>query len=258
MIPIKEFSSDGTYWDENTNSSRPGIVDWNRIGGMSVTSNRYVNRIPVEDPVKVFFSRIAMIDNVPGYIDPDVYWDGFKSNAPDVMVVDFENNVSEEWMAISGEGSSLGIRMLSQNDRNLREKYGRWHLALDWTVNDWAMANFGIARRNLPREVCDWSKHSAVALDIFSNRDEERVGIKIVDEFREEWMAIITVQRGWNEVVVPFRRFRKSAYQPADARVDGKLDLNSVWEFGIHPMEIGITSQTLIDNIRITQEPKKK
>jgi len=258
MIPLKEFSDDGSFWDENTNGNKFGTMDWSKIVGMQVTSNKYVNRIPVEDPIKVFFSRISLIDKVPGYVDPDIYWDNFNSNAPDAIVIDFENNVSEEWMAISGEGSMLEVKIVSQNNRELRDKYGRWHLALDWSINDWAMANYGIARRNLAPDICNWSRHSAVAFDAFSNRDEEQVIVKIADEFKEEFMAAVTLKRGWNEVVVPFRRFRKSAYQPSEATVNGKLDLNRVWEFGLHPMEVGVSSQTLFDNIRLTQEPKRK
>jgi hypothetical protein len=258
MIPLKEFPDDGSYWDDNTNSTKPGMMDWSKIFGMQITSNKYVNRIPVEDPIKLYFSRIALIDKVPGYVDPDVYWDNFKSTAPDVMVIDFENNVSEEWMAISGEGSVLEVKIASQNNRDLRDKYGRWYLSLDWSINDWAMANYGIGRRNLPKEVCDWSKHSAVAFDAFSNRDEERVMVKISDEFKEEWMTLVTLKRGWNEVVVPFRSFRKSSYQASEATVNGKLDLNRVWEFGFHPSEVGVSSQTLFDNIRLTQDPKSK
>jgi hypothetical protein len=256
MIPLKEFSDEGSFWDENTNSTKPGVMDWSKITGMSITSNKYVNRIAVEDPVKLFLSRISLIDKVPGYVDPDIFWDNFKSDAADVMIVDFENNTAEEWMAISGEGSALEVRIVPQNDRNLRDMYGRWHLSLDWSVNDWAMANFGLARRNLPKEKTNWSKHSAIAFDAYSNRDVELLGVKISDEFKEEFMATVTLKRGWNRVVVPFRKFRKMAYQSPEAVINGKLDLNNVWEIGFHPLETGISSQTLIDNIMITQEPR--
>ncbi|MDR0305051.1 MAG: hypothetical protein LBH98_09855 [Chitinispirillales bacterium] len=259
MIPLKEFSDDGEYWDENTNGTKHGIIDWSKIIGMSITTDKYVNRIAVEDPIKVFFSRIALIDKVPGYIDPDVYWDNFKSNAPDLIINDFENAVAEEWMAISGEESALEVKIVSQNDRELRDKYGRWHLFLDWSVNDWVMASYGLARRNLPKNVCDWSKHSAISFDAFSNRDVERLGLKITDEFKEEWTAMVTLKRGWNNVVVPFRKFKKSPYQSAaDATVNGKLDLGNVQEFSFEPSEIGVSSKTLIDNLKLTQEPKSK
>lgn len=257
MIPLKEFADDGTFWDENTNSSKPGIMDWTKIVGMSVTSNKYVNRIAVEDPVKMFMSRVALIDAVPGYIDPDIYWNNFKSDALDVMIVDFENNVAEEWMAISGEGSALGVRLVAQNDRALRDKFGRWHLALDWSVNDWAMAAFGIGQKNLAKEKTDWSKHSAIAFDVYSNLDKEIIGVTVSDEGKEAWSANVTVKRGWNSVVVPFRKFKKDAYQESEAIVNGKLDLNNVWSISINPLETGISSQTLIDNIIITQEPKE-
>ena len=258
MIPLKEFADDGNYWDENTNNTKSGTVDWSKIIGMSVTINKYVNRIAVEDPVKVFFSRIAMIDNVPGYIDPDIYWDNFKSNAADVTIIDFENNVAEEWMAISGEASSLEIKIVSQNSRELRNEYGRWHLGLIWSINDWAMANYGLGHKNLPKEVCDWSKHSAVSFDAFSNRDTELLGVKITDEFKEEWTTKVTLKRGWNKVIVPFRKFKKSPYQSSETIINGKLDLNNVYEFGFEPSETGVSSTTLIDNIKLTQEPKTK
>ena len=257
MIPIKEFSDDGSFWDEATNSSKPGVVDWSRINSFSITSNRFVNRIRVEDPVKLFVSRVALIEKVPGYIDPDIFWDAFQSDAPDVMINDFEGSVGEEWMAISGEGSAISVRQLVHSDRNLRDKYGRAHLAIDWSNNDWAMANLALGRRNVSPELSNWSGHSAVAFDVFSNRDEERMAVTIGDGNRQEWMAIITLNRGWNEVVVPFRRFRKMAYQPPEAVSSNRLELGSVWEMGFRPLEMGVVSQTLIDNVRITQEPKR-
>jgi hypothetical protein len=258
MIPLKEFSEDGGYWDENTNSTKSGIMDWSKIIGMSITTDRYVNRIPVEDPIKVFFSRVALIDKIPGYVDPDIYWDNFKSNAPDIIINDFESGSADEWMAISGEGSSLDIKIVAQNNRELRDKYGRWHLALNWSVNDWAMAAYGLGRRNLPKEVCDWSKHSAISFDAFSGRDTEVMGLKITDEFKEEWTTKVTLKRGWNKVVVPLRKFKKSPYQSAEAKTNGVLDLGNVLEFSFEPSEIGVSSTTLIDNIKLTQESKAK
>jgi hypothetical protein len=259
MIPLKEFSEDGSYYDEATGGSKPGIMDWSKIVGLSITTDKYVNRIPVEDPIKVFVSRIALIDKIPGYTDPDIYWDNFKSNAPDLMICDFENSTEEEWSAISGEESALEAKIVPQNDRELRGKYGRWHLALDWSINDWASVTYGLAHRNLPQEACDWSKYSALTFDVFSNRDIERLGLKITDDFKEEWTAMVTLKRGWNEVVVPFRKFRKSPYQTnSEAKINGVLDLNNVYEFSFEPSELGVSSRTLIDNLKLTQEPKGK
>jgi hypothetical protein len=258
MIPLKEFADEGAFWDETINNTRPGVVDWSKINGMSVTIDKYVNRIAVEDPVKVFFDRIALIDKVPGYVDPDIYWDNFKSNAADVMICDFENNVVDEWMAVSGEESALELKISSQSNRDLRDKYGRWVFEMRWSLGDWAMATYGLGHKNMPKEVCDWSKHSAIAFDAFSNRDVERLGVKITAEGKEEWTATVTLKNGWNEVVVPFRKFKKSPYQSPDAVVNGKLDLENVYEFSFEPAEVGVSSTTLIDNLRITQESKTK
>jgi hypothetical protein len=259
MIPLKEFSDDGSYYDEATGGSKPGIMDWSKIVGLAITTDKYVNRIPVEDPIKVFLSRIALIDKVPGYTDPDIYWDNFKSSEPDFMICDFENTSAEEWAAISGEESALEAKIVAQNDRELRGKYGRWHLVLDWSINDWASVTYGLAHRNLSEEVCDWSKHSALAFDVFSNRDVERLGVKIADEFKEEWTAMVTLKRGWNEVVVPFRKFKKSPYQTnSESVINGVLDLKNVYDFSFEPSELGVSSRTLIDNLKLTQEPKGK
>ena len=257
MIPIKEFSTDGSFWDQSTNSVAPGIVDWSRIASMSITSNRYVNRIRVEDPVRLFISRVAMIDKVPGYVDPDIFWNAFQSNAPDVVINDFEVPTGEEWMAISGVGSAIAVSQYVHSDRSLRDRFGRGHLAIDWSNNDWAMANLALARRNASPTITDWSKHSAIRFDVFSNRDEERIGVKIADGNRQEWMAVITVNRGWNDITIPFRNFRRMGHQPSEAVFSPQIDLSNVWELGFHPLNVGVSSRTLFDNITITQEPKR-
>ena len=256
MIPLKEFADEGSFWDESINRTRPGMVDWSRIVGITVSSNRFVNRVMLDDPIAVFFSRFAYIENVPGFVDPSIFWDNFRSAAPDMLVADFEATQDPaEWIVIKGTSSALQVNEVPQRVRELRPRFGRWQMALDWTLNDWAMANFKIGRRNLPY-VSDWTKHSAVAFDIHSSLPSERIDVKIVDAGREEWLSTVTLQQGWNEVIVPFRNFRQSFNQPADAVVNRVLDLEKVMEFGFHPMEILTSSRTIIDNIRVTQEPQ--
>jgi hypothetical protein len=257
MIPFPEFADEGSWWDESINRTRPGIVDWSRIVGMTVSSNRFVNRILIEDPINVFLSRIAYLESVPGYVDPNLRWDNFRSNAPDMMVTNFETtNDPGEWIVIRGASSMVQLHAIPQVVRNMRPRFGRWQMAIDWDLDDWAMANFKIGRRNLPY-VSDWSRHSAVAFDAHSALPNgERWDVKIVDSGREEWVATINLQQGWQEVTVPFRNFRRAVNQPADAVVNKVLDLENVMEFGFNPMEILTSSRTIIDNLRVTQEPQ--
>jgi hypothetical protein len=256
-IPLKEFADEGSWWDETINRTRFGMVDWSRIVGVTVSSNRFVNRVMLDDPIRVFFSRFAYLENVPGFVDPNVFWDNFRSDAPDMMVADFETtNDPAEWIVIRGATSLLQVNAVPQLVRELRPRFGRWQIALDWTLDDWAMANFKIGRRNLPY-VSDWSKQSAVAFDIHSALPNgERIDVKIVDAGREEWLATVNINQGWNEVVVPFRNFRHSFNQPADAVVNRVLNLEKVMEFGFNPMDIMTSSRTIIDNLRVTQEPQ--
>ena len=162
------------------------------------------------------------------------------------------------WEAIAGEQSSLVAKIGSQNDRELRGKYGRFYLEYEYSMNDWGYVGYPFARFNSPKEMRDWSKHRAIKFDFHSERDIENCSFKINDAGNEGWLTSFKVKKGWNTVVIPFRKLRKNAFeQEPGANVDGKLDLTNVMNLSFEPKDIGVMSTVIIDNVTLTNDSEE-
>jgi len=256
MIPLKEFADEGGWWDEDAKMEKPGKMDYAAIDGITITSDKYGNRVAPGEPVQFIFDKITTIKSVPGYIDPDIFWDTFKSSTADRLLFDFENG-EEGWEGAAGEQSAMSAIIDRQPDRALREKYGQKYLKFEYSLNDWAYVGYPFARFSSGAELTDWSKHRALTMDVFCDQDAEVLSVKVKDAGKEEWFANVKVVRGWNKVTVPFRKFRKDPYyQVPGALVDGKLDLSRVGEMSFAPTSIGVMSRMIIDNITLTNNSK--
>ncbi len=252
MIPLKEFSDEGGYWDETAKSEKPGKMDFAAIDGIGITADKYGNRIAPGLPTTFYLDKISLIKSVPGYVDPDLFWDKFKSSVADKPLFDFEDG-KEGWEGSAGEQSAISTLIASQEDRALREKYGLKYLKFEYSLNDWAQVSYPFARFSSGPELTDWSKHRALTMDVFCDRDDDIITVKVKDAGKEEWTANVKIVRGWNKVLVPFRKFRKDPYyQVPGALVDGKLDLSRVTEMGFAPSSLGVMSRLIIDNITLT------
>ncbi|ERP32165.1 carbohydrate binding domain-containing protein [Chitinivibrio alkaliphilus] len=250
-VPLREFPDDGSWWNPETFSTSPGVIDWKHISDFSFTTNKYGNRVPVGEPAKLFVTDLAIIDSVPGYVDPEAYWDEFYSDAPDQLVFDFED-LSGSFGAYSGSGSSISAQVEYQADVSLRPRLGRKFLEVSYTLGDWAQATYDFVARNAPSQMYDWSNHKAVRFDIYSQAEEQYIGVQVTDAGGEAWSANISVKEGWQNVVVPLRRFRRNIYQDASADADGKLRLDQVQQFSIVPRDVGHSSVVRIDNVYLT------
>jgi hypothetical protein len=257
MIPLKEFADNGGWWDESLHMEQPGTMDWTNIFEMIVSTDKYGNRIAPGIPATMFIDQIGVLETVPGYVDPDIFWDSFVSNEAPRLLFNFEDGV-ENWEAISGEESSISYKVAGQDERELREKHGRFFLEFEYSMNDWGFVGYPFARFNAPKEMRDWSKHSGITFDLHSKRDVEKFELKVKDAGNEEWTTTFEVKKGWNKVTIPFRKLRKYAYyQEPGAIVDGKLDLTNVYNLSFEPKDIGVMSKVIIDNIKLTNEVSK-
>lgn len=252
MIPLKEFSDEGGWWDENSKSEKPGKMDWAAIDGITFTADKYGNRIAPGVPAAFYFDKVAIIESVPGYVDPDIFWDNFHSTAADKTLFDFEDG-KEGWDGIAGEQSAISAFVARQEDRGLRSLYGQRFLKFEYSLNDWAYVGYPFSRYSAGPELTDWSEHRAITMDVHCDRDSEVLSVRVKDAGKEEWFANVTIVRGWNKVTIPFRKFRKDPYyQIPGALVDGKLDLTRVSELSFAPTTLGVMSRITIDNVTLT------
>ncbi|MGM0443757.1 MAG: carbohydrate binding domain-containing protein [Fibrobacterota bacterium] len=252
MIPLREFSEDGTWWNEEIAGSSVGTMDFSSIVELAFSTDKYRNRVGPNDPAILMIDNVGLIDSVPGYVDPEKYWDSFTSDAPDRLIFDFED-LKGEWSAYAGSKSSISANVDFQTDKALRDTYGKKYLKIKYSLSDWAECSYDFISRNAADSLYDWSKHRAIRFDVKSDLDEEMVGVKIKDAGGEAWVTNVKITRGWNTVTVPFRKLRKDAsYQESGAVVDGKLDLSEVQSMILVPKEIGMSSTLIIDNVTIT------
>lgn len=250
MIPFKEFSSNGSWWNENTQSEAPGVVDWSKIREISFTSDKYGARIEDHIPVAVYLDDISLIEKVPGYVDPDIYWNNFSSKEADLKLFSFEDESEAKWNAISGEESEAFTALIDSEDRN---RNGKKVLKIEFSLYDWAEVGYNFSSNASPAELRDWTKHRAIYIDFYTDKDEEIVTLQIDDSGKEGWVTALTLKKGWNTYYIPIKDFKKyTYYQPADALVDNKLDLSAVTRFVIKPNKVGTMGTILFDNIKLT------
>ncbi len=259
MIPLKEFDSQGNWWDENKKMEVPGEVDWGRITELCFSSDKYGNRLEDGIPVTIYVDDISFIEEVPGYVDPDDYWNAFKSEEPDLVIFDFEDPKEAMWSAVSGEESEIFFKVIDQEDRSLREKFGKKMFEIEYANNDWGYVAYPFAKHSAPMEMRNWSKHWALRFDFHTERDEEIIRIHINDSGKEAFVASVTCKKGWNDILLPLRNFKKYPYyQEADAVLNNKLDLDAVTAVEFRPAVAGTMGKFKLDNLKLTNTREVK
>jgi hypothetical protein len=253
MIPLKDFSSQGNWWDEDKKMEVPGEVEWDKIIEICFSSDKYGNRLEDGVPVAIYVDNITIIEEVPGFVDPDEYWNAFSSNEPDRLLFDFEKPEDHTWMPVSGEESEIFFSIEDQEDRDLREKYGKKVFKTEYSNNDWGYVSFSFAKNSSSAETRDWTKHRALRFSFYTKRDEEKIKIQINDSGKEAFVTTVTCKKEWNEILVPLRNFKKYPYyQEPDAELNNKLDLEAVTQISFWPAMAGTMGTFKVDNIKLT------
>ncbi len=253
MIPLKDFSSQGNFWDEDKKMEVSGEVEWDKIIEICFTSDKYGNRLEDGVPVAIYVDDITIIEEVPGFVDPDEYWNAFKSNEPERLLFDFEKLEDHSWMPVSGEESEIFFHVRDQEDRDLRSKYGKKVIEVEYSNNDWGYVGFSFAKNSSSKESRDWSKHWALQFSFFTKKDEEKIKIQINDSGKEAFVKTVDCKKGWNEVLVPLKQFKKYPYyQEPDAELNNKLDLEAVTQVSLWPATGGTMGSFKVDNVKLT------
>ena len=249
MIPLKKFSSKGKYWDESKKAELLKDVDWKKISEIRFSTNKNENRPGDNKPVKFYIEQISIIDSIPGYFDPDIYWETFVSNEPDRLLHDFESPLDQKWETGNGPASQVKTGFINPENSN----YGKYSLATTYHLADWCDVMYNYPANSIPASKCDWTKYWGLKIHLFSNRPFQSLNIQISDSGNELYIASCGGPEGWSEIVVPFKDFYKFPYyQPADAVHNGKFDLENIRMLDIKPAGEGTTGTFLIDNISLT------
>jgi hypothetical protein len=253
MIPLKEFNSQGNWWDEMKKVEVPGDVAWDRLTEICFSADKYGNRLVDSVPVSVYVDEITFIDKVPGYVDPDDYWNAFTSDAHDRMLLDFEEPVHAAWMPIAGEESEIFAAVIDQEDRSLRDTYGLKMLEVTYDIGDWGYVDYSFEKNSADSLSRDWKRHWALRFDVYTEKTQEVIKVQVNDSWKEAFFANITCVRGWNDVLLPIRMFKKYPYyQEPDAELNNAFDLGHIRNISFWPTVAGSVGTFRVDNVRLT------
>lgn len=251
MIPLKDFNSQGGWWDETKNAEIPGVVTWKKLSQVIFYTDKLANRVEEGVPAAIYTYNITFIKEVPGYVDPDELWNAFKSDAADILLFDFEKPEEANWDAIPGEESEIFCKVIDLDEET--PEHGKKALEIEYSLNDWGDAAYSFVKNSSSLEKRDWSKHWALRFSVYTDKDEEPLAIQINDAGKEAYSTNFKAKKGWSEVLLPFKQFRKDPNnQESDAEINGKMDLQSVTQLVFRPITVGTMGKFRIDNVKLT------
>ena len=255
MIPIRKLHNNGFYWDANARNEVLSTVDWSKINEFRFSANKNENSVSNNQPVTMYVYDMAIIREIPGYINPDDYWNAFKSDVPDQLLHDFDSQADRRWNGSSDPKSQIDITYVKST---LAEGSGD-AMAITYKLNSWCDAVYNYRDNERKPEDRDWTKHWGIKFDMYTERPYQPLNIQVQDGSDELFIASTGGQQGWSEVVVPFKNFLKFPYyQPPEARQNGIFDLDDVVSLDFKPSGEGTSHTFIIDNVRLTNDKEAK
>lgn len=255
MIPIRKFQNSGLYWDETVRQEILNDVNWTKINEFRFSVNKHENRVSGNEPVSFYVHDIAVIKEIPGYVNPDDYWNAFRSDAPDMILHDFDSEEDRKWQVSHDPKSLISIEYVKSTSQD----GGGDAMAINYKLNSWCDAVYSYRDNNRKAEVRDWTRHWGIKFNMYTERPYQPLNVQIQDGSDELYIASTGGQRGWSEIIVPFKDFIKFPYyQPPEAKHNGTFDLKDVVSIDFKPSGEGTRATIIIDNVRLTNDKMAK
>lgn len=231
-IPLKAFTDDGVYWDAKQSREISAKMDWSKIQDFRISINRGENKVEAGQPVVFYLDQIQLTKTAQGIPDPDAYWDAFDSKAPAQLVTDF-TKWGEQWQAQHGVSAEIQVAV-GPLPKSAPPAVKGQALKVSFKPGDWSDAY--LTASNASGLSRDWSKHYALTVWVYIDKPYQAFDITIRDRDQELFIGKAGAARGWSQILVPFRNFTKfQYYQPPEAKLNNRLDLDGVTWFGIKP-----------------------
>lgn len=251
MVPIRKFSNNGKYWDDSKKTEVTCDVNWKNINELRFSINKGDNKVKSGTPVKLYVNNISIIKQIPGYIDADDYWSAFKSDLPDRMLNDFDTDIDKFWTAGGDPKSNVTCNIIKSTDKDGKGNA----LEITYTLIDWCDAVYSYRDNKRSKDTRDWTNHWGLKFSVYTERAFQPFCVQIQDASDELFLASAGAERGWSEIIVPFKNFEKFPYyQPPEARQNGVFDLDSVVSIDFKPSGEGTSGKFVIENIRLTND----
>ena len=247
-IPLKAFIDDGTYWDAAQHREVGAKLDWTKIQDVRFSINRGENKVAPGSPVTFYLDQVQLTKTSQGMVDPDAYWNEFRSDAPEQLVTDFRK-WSEQWHVQHGNSAEIAASIVGLPASAPAGVQGL-ALKIDFKPGDWFDAF--LRPESAPGMLNDWSRHYGLAVWLYTDKAYQSFDFVIYDRDSEMFLSRVGASRGWHQILIPFRSFSKFPYyQPPEAKQNNKLDLQGVVQLGIKPG--GETPGTLyLASLRVT------
>ncbi|MCX7726472.1 MAG: CIA30 family protein [Chitinispirillaceae bacterium] len=247
-IPFSDFGDMGKWWDSEAFYEVAGIFDWSKVSDIRFSTDKYVHNKITDDskkPVKLYFADIKLLKNYRKF-NNILYWKEFKSDASDITVEDFEDsNLISQWKIVKDLYSELKVSSGKNENNNSKA------LRIDHKIFEYARLMYEFTDKEKSKR--DWSKHSTIKFDYYSTALKQLAIMVIIDSSGEAWSSFFETRKGWQEIVLPFKDFRK--YEDAhlsNADLNGRLDLEKVISYGFIPISKDKKHTIIIDNLVLT------
>jgi alpha-L-arabinofuranosidase len=251
MIPVRKFSNSGKYWDDNKKTEITSDIDWKNINEIRFSVNKGENRIKSGEPVKLYITDVSIINEIPGYIDAQDYWNAFQSDLPDIVLNDFDTEIDHKWVTAGDPKSTAAYRLIKST---CKEGKGD-ALEITYSLMNWCDVVYDYRSNNRPKKIRDWTKHWGIKFNVYTERAFQPFSVQIQDASDELFIASAGAERGWSEIIIPFKNFEKFPYyQPPEARQNGVFDLDSIVSIDFKPSGEGTSGTFVIENIRLTND----
>ncbi|MFW6254075.1 MAG: carbohydrate binding domain-containing protein [Chitinivibrionales bacterium] len=249
MIPLRRFSDQGMFWDGNRKQEAVSVIDWKRINEIRFSINKKANPLPKDEPAILYVTDMSIIESIPGYVDPVDYWRKFESDEPEVVLHDFETDVNAAWESSAGPESQISFSVVSSSTPKGSSK----SLQIEYKLNDWCDVVYDYGRDSRGAKVRDWTKHWGIKFDMYTDKPYQPIHVQVGDAGEELFIASAGGNKGWTEILIPFKDFMKFPYyQPPEAKQNGTFDLKGVSSLDFKPSGEGTSGTFRIDNLRLT------
>ena len=251
-IPLKRFTDKGKAWDANKQAEVAKDIKWDKIQEIrfSVGKGENAGEPGKPAPVTVFVDQITFTSNID-WVDPDLKWDSFKSNAPDYVISDFEGKFAKDkWEPSTGPKSQLKFKV-----ENCAEFKSNCLNIEHYLLADWVDVVLDMQKNGRPAADRDWTKHWGLMFDVYSDKAWQSITVQVQDAGNEIFVSNVGAPKGKTTILVPFRTFGKFPYyQPPNAVENGLFDLKGVTALDFKPSGEGTAGGFKVDNIRLTNQ----
>lgn len=248
QIPFSDFTDIGKWWSTDGHNEVLGNMDWTKLTEVRISTEKLANRIISqngEKPVRLYLSDIKLVKKMETH-SMSRFWKEFKSNAPDILVDDFEEpEDTTRWISGFCPYSTVKVSTDINPDNNSKA------VRIDYRIDKWGSSTNLIDSADTVKS--NWSYHNALKFNFFSNEKVQTCMVMIVDGSNEAWFAHFEALKGWQEITVPFSEFRMYEFwQPEDVQINRKMDMEKIHSYDFRPGVFGKKGTIMLDNVRLT------